>query len=172
MDLKQFKTNIIPLREKLLSYSLNILENRDDAEDTVQEAFLKLWNIREQLDNYTNVGGLAMQTTKNICIDKLRTRKFSVEPEDFQIGFNSQTPYSELEKKDSIDLVRKIMNELPELQKRIMTMRDIDGYELAEIAQITGTQISAVTMNLSRARKKVRERFLLINAYKQKINQQ
>ena len=172
MELKQFKTDIISLREKLLNYSLRMLENMDDAEDAIQETFLKLWNIRGQLDLYENPGGFAMQTIKNICIDKLRSRKITVEPEDYQIGFNSQTPYSQLAIKDSIDLVRKIIDELPELQKRIILMRDVEGYELEEISQIVGTQTSAVTMNLSRARKKVREKFLLINAYMQKANQQ
>ena len=172
MELKQFKTDIIPLREKLLNYSLMMLGNMDDAEDAVQETFLRLWNIRGQLDNYTNTGGLAMQTTKNICIDKLRSRKIFVEPQEWHTGLDSQTPHSQLEKKDSVDLVRKIIDTLPELQKQIILMRDIDGYELNEIAQIVGTQTSAVTMNLSRARKKVREKFLLINAYMQKNNQQ
>ena len=172
MELKQFKTDIISLREKLLNYSLMMLGNMDDAEDVVQETFLKLWNIRGQLDLYENPKGFAMQMIKNICIDKLRSRKITVEPEDYQIGYNSQTPYFQLVDKDSIDLVRKIINELPELQKRIILMRDVEGYELEEIAQIVGTQTSAVTMNLSRARKKVREKFLLIDTYMQKANQQ
>jgi len=172
MELKQFKTDIIALREKLLNYSLMMLGNMDDAEDAVQETFLKLWSIRIQLDSYENPGGFAMQITKNICIDKLRSRKITVEPEDFQIGFNSETPYSLLAIKNSVDLIRKIIDELPEIQKQIILMRDVYGYELEEISQILGTQTSAVTMNLSRARKKVREKFILINAYIQKVNQQ
>lgn len=165
MELKQFKTDIIPLKEKLLNYSLKALGNMDDAEDVVQETFLKLWSIRKQLDSYSNIGGLAMQITKNSCIDKLRNRKSTVEPDDFYVGTGAYTPHSQLEIKDSTDLIRRIIDSLPELQKQIILMRDVEGYELDEIAAITGTQTSAVTMNLSRARKRVREKFMLITNY-------
>ncbi len=168
MDLERFKTNIIPLRDKLFTTSLMLLGDKDDAEDSVQEALLKLWSIREKLDAYDNLGGFAMQTAKNIAIDKLRSRKMTVEPEDFYLGKSAHTPHSQMEEKESVELIRKIIDSLPQLQQRIILMRDVEGYELDEIAQIVGTQVSAVTMNLSRARKKVREKFLLINSYLQK----
>ncbi len=165
MTLEQFKSDIISQRQKLLAVAWKMLANEADAEDAVQEVFLRLWSIRDQLETISNPGGFAMQTTKNICIDKLRAQKVTVDAEDIFLGFDEKTPYHETEKLDSVNLIRKIIDSLPELQRKIILMRDVEGYELQEIADITGSQINAVTMNLSRARKKVREEFIRINAY-------
>jgi RNA polymerase sigma-70 factor (ECF subfamily) len=166
MRLEQFKSDIIPLRQKLFFTAFKWLQNEADAEDVVQEALLRLWKIREQLDGISNPGAFAMQTTKNICIDHLRVRKDKTEADDFYLGANLETPYSDTERRDAVVLVKRIIEHLPELQKIIISMRDIEGYELQEIAEITGTQISAVTVNLSRARKTVRDRFIKIMNYK------
>jgi len=166
MDLERFKSDIIPLRQKLLSFASKMMENDDDAEDIVQETLIRLWNIREQLKDIANPAGFAMQTTKNICIDKLRSKKQMVEANDFYFGATENTPYSETEKENSMFIIKRIIENLPKLQKSIIEMRDIEGYELEEIAGITGTKIEAVTVNLSRARKKVREEFTKIMNYK------
>ena len=165
MNIERFKSDIIPLREKLFVLALKIMEDEAEAEDAVQETLLKLWSKREQLGDIANPAGFAMQTTKNICIDKIRVKKNAVEANDFYIGANENTPYSQTEIADSITLIRRIIDTLPELQKIIIKMRDIEGYELEEIAEITGTQVNAVTVNLSRARKKVRDQFISISNY-------
>ncbi|MDR1683508.1 MAG: sigma-70 family RNA polymerase sigma factor [Candidatus Symbiothrix sp.] len=166
MYLEQFKKEIIPLRQKLLAFSLKMLENKDDAEDAVQEAFLKLWNIRGQLQTIEEPDAFAMQTAKNICIDKLRSRKDTVDVSDIYMEVAGNNPHKEVENADAVAIIRRIIENLPELQRLIIRMRDIEDYELSEIAEIMGTQIAAVTMNLSRARKKVRERFLKAMNYK------
>ena len=167
MTLEQFKSDIISQRQKLLAVAWKILANEADAEDAVQEVFLRLWSIRDKLGTISNPGGFAMQTTKNICIDKLRTQRTTVDAEDVFLGFDEKTPYHKTEKMDSVNLIRKIIDTLPELQRKIILMRDVEGYELQEIADITGSLINAVTMNLSRARKKVREEYIRINEYHQ-----
>lgn len=163
MELEKFKTTVMPLREKLQSFAKSMLKNEVDAEDAVQEAYLRLWNVREQLDHHPNVGGFAMQTIKNICIDRLRVEKHNISLDNVNIAGNSLTPYTYTEQKDSALLIRKIIDSLPETQRRIMLMRDVDGYELDEIAQIMGSEATAVRVNLSRARKTVRDRFIGMN---------
>ncbi|MDR3339238.1 MAG: sigma-70 family RNA polymerase sigma factor [Candidatus Symbiothrix sp.] len=159
MQIEQFKTKIIPLRQILFLTALKYLQQEEDAEDVVQETLLRLWKVREQLDTVVNPNGFAVQTAKNICIDRLRLQKEKTEIDDFYLGADNETPYTQLERKDATTLVKKIIEHLPELQQVIIRMRDIEGYELQEIADITGTQVNAVTVNLSRARKKVREEF-------------
>jgi len=166
MDLERFKSDIIPLRQKLLRHAVRIVENEDDAEDVVQEVFLKLWNIRKQLIEMSNPEGFAMQMLKNTSIDKLRVRKTVVEPDEFQLDESNRNPYQDMEQSDSVSIIKQIIARLPDLQQCIIHMRDIEEYELSEIAEITGTHISAVTVNLSRARKKVRDQFMKINNYK------
>jgi RNA polymerase sigma-70 factor (ECF subfamily) len=165
MDLELFKKDIVPLRQKLFSLAMKLMGNEADAEDLVQETFLKLWNIREQLQALDNVDAFAVQITKNACIDRIRTRKSTVEIAGLYLETNGGTPYSNLEKANSIDIVRKIIENLPGLQRLIIRMRDMEDYDLREIAEITGTQESSVRVNLSRARKKVKEEFLKIMNY-------
>jgi RNA polymerase sigma-70 factor (ECF subfamily) len=166
MQLEHFKLDIVSLRPKLFITAFRLMQNEEDAEDVVQETLLRLWNIREQLDTVINPGAFAMQTTKNICIDRLRTQKEKTNVDDWQLGTNDETPYSHTERRDTVAIVKQIIEHLPELQKIIIRMRDIEGYELPEIAEITETQVSAVTMNLSRARKKVREQLFRVMNYK------
>ena len=142
--------------------ALKWLQNETDAEDAVQETLLRLWKIRDQLDSVANLGAFASQTTKNICIDRLRTAKEPTEAIDFYLGADYETPYSKAERNDTIALIKRIIELLPELQRIIIQLRDVEGYELQEIADITGTQVNAVTVNLSRARKKVRDTLLKI----------
>lgn len=170
MEIKQFKTILIPLRQKLLALASKMMKNEAEAEDIVQETFLKLWQIRDELDQIQNPEGFAMQITKNICIDRIRSRKIQVDTEDYYLGANYQTPYSSIELKDSVKIIKQIIEQLPGLQRAIIRMRDIEGYELDEIAEITGTQTSAVRTNLSRARKKVRETYIAINSYHLTVN--
>lgn len=75
MELETFKITVLPLRDKLINFSLRLMQEKADAEDIVQEAFLKLWYIREKLDGYNSVEALAMQVTKNLALDKLRARR-------------------------------------------------------------------------------------------------
>lgn len=163
MELERFKSNIIPLREKLQSFARSILSNDFEAEDAVQETFLRLWNVRFQLNNHPNIAGFAMQTLKNICIDKLRSKRYKVSNEAIEVSDDIPTPYQYTEQNDEIAIVRQIIDMLPPTQRIIITMRDVEGYELDEIAEITGSDSSTIRVNLSRARKAVRDKFMNLN---------
>ncbi|MDR1722494.1 MAG: sigma-70 family RNA polymerase sigma factor [Tannerella sp.] len=165
MDKERFKTEIIPLRQSMLAVAVKMLGNEDDAQDAVQEAMLRLWEMRA--DNLANPAGYAMQTLKNYCLDRLRSGKETVDAAD-TILEDDDNPYLTTERRDAVALVRKIIATLPRTQKMLIEMRDIEGYELEEIAAVTGAKVSAVTMNLSRARKTVRDRFIQINNYQKK----
>ena len=86
----------------------------------------------------------------------------SPEREPMENDSNSCTA-EELEQHDTVARIRWLISKLPSLQQTIIRMKDVEGYELAEIAEITGTQVEAVRVNLSRARKKIREQFLQLN---------
>lgn len=164
MELETFKITVLPLREKLLNFSFKLTEDRSEAEDIVQEVFIKLWNIREKLDQYHSVEALAVQVTKNMCLDKLRIRRpDNVEVENLSLKSDRRTPEEELEQREASGCIRSLIRRLPTLQQQIIRMKDVEGYEIAEIAEITGTQVEAVRVNLSRARKKIREQFLQLN---------
>lgn len=163
MKLERFKSTVIPLREKLLHISLRLMENEADAEDVVQEVFLKLWQLRDRLDQYDSVEALAVTITKNLTLDKIKMRKpYQDMTELFRQDGGERTPLELLEQKDAVACIRILIEQLPTLQQQIIRMKDVEGYELAEIAAITGSRTEAVRSNLSRARKWVREQYLLI----------
>lgn len=161
MELETFKITVLPLREKLIHISKRIVEERSDAEDIVQETFLKLWQIREKLDGYDSVEALAVQVAKNLSLDKLKQcRPVGEDITLLSLDSGTRNPAEELEQHDMVGRVRFLISKLPTLQQVIIRMKDIEGYELAEIAEITGSQVEAVRMNLSRARKKIREQLM------------
>lgn len=167
MELEAFKTTVVPLRTKLLHISLRLLDEPADAEDVVQEVLLKLWQMRDQLDQYHSVEALAVTMTKNLTLDKIKLRKpQSDETELMRLDSGMRNPEASLEQKDAVDCIRRLIEELPPLQQAIIRMKDIEGYELAEIATITGTQVESVRSNLSRARKRVREQYMKVMSYK------
>ena len=161
MNPERFKAEVLPLRERLFHIAWNMLDEKQDAEDAVQEALLKLWRIRDSLERYDNVAAVATTMTKNLCIDCLRIRNRE-EPlaEELYRQSGTEDPYLQLERKNTDQILREIIGKLPPLQQAIIKMKDMEEYEVEEIAEITGTQPEAVRMNLSRARKKVREEYI------------
>lgn len=161
MDIREFKIQVFPLKNKLFRLARRLLEDFEDAQDIVQEVFIKLWNLREKLDEYRSVEALAVVMTRNMCLDKLKTKKYTVENLD-----NLKEQPSELQP-DTTDLsevvkrIHVIIKTLPEQQQTIVQLRDIEGYDFEEIAGILNMNENAVRVNLSRARKRIRE--ILIN---------
>ena len=161
MELKQFKIDVLPLRDKLLNYARKLTEDPSDAEDAVQEIMLKLWNMRQKLDEYQSIEALAMTMTHHLCMDIWRAKRpDSLSLEQVQAPSQSATPERLLEEKDEFRLMRKIIDSLPTLQRTIIQMKDVQEYETEEIAEITGCSAEAIRSNLSRARKKVRDIYL------------
>ena len=161
MELKQFKTTVLPLRDKLLNYARKLTDDSADAEDAVQEVMLKLWNIRQKLEEYRSIEAVAMTMTHHHCMDIWRTKRPENLPLDsIQVQSEAHSPEGLLEKKDEFRIMREIIALLPPLQQTIIRMKDVEEYETEEIAEITGCQAEAIRSNLSRARKKVRELYL------------
>ena len=163
MDLQEFKIQVFPLRNRLFRLAKRLLDDPEEAKDIVQDVFVKLWNMREKLDEYRSVEAQAVVTTRNMCLDKLKTRRYKLENLD---NLRSEAEEALFEdRKDLSDVVQKIhtiIRTLPEQQQSIIHLRDIEGYEFDEIAEILDMNENAIRVNLSRARKKIRE--ILINS--------
>ena len=146
-----------------MNYARKLTDDSSDAEDVVQEVMLKLWNIRQKLEEYNSIEALAVRITHNLCMDMWRSKRTDQVSLD-QVPVVSQTvnPERVLEGNDEIRLMREIISSLPTLQQTIIRMKDIEEYETEEIAQITGCSSESIRSNLSRARKKVRDIYLKI----------
>ena len=171
MNLQDFKIQVFPLKNKLFRLAVRMLEDHENAQDIVQEVFIKLWNLREKLDEYRSVEALAVVMTRNMCLDKLKAKKYPVENLDnLKVDLQETEMEINSEISEVVRKIHKIISTLPEQQRTIMQMRDIEGYDHGEIAEIMGMNENAVRVNLSRARKKVREVVVKLKLYEYQRN--
>jgi len=102
-----------------------------------------------------------MTITKNLCLDKLKSKKNKTDELTIRNqGMNDLTPYKSIELSESVKNVQRIINTLPEQQRMIVQLRDVEGYEFEEISEILQLSINTIRVNLSRARKKIRSSYL------------
>jgi RNA polymerase sigma-70 factor (ECF subfamily) len=168
MDLKTFTQRVLPTQGRLFRLAKLFLRNREEAEDTLQEVLLKLWTNRQQLESYQSVEAFAVQMTRNLCLDKLKSKAYQTTAGDTDwqdIGTESSSPYQQTEIADSAALMRQLMEALPEQQKLILHLRDVEEYSFEEIQQVTGMTVNNIRVILSRARKEVRDGYLKANNY-------
>ena len=166
MDLREFKIQVFPLKNKLFRLAKQMLDDAEDAQDIVQDAFIRLWNIREKLDQYRSVEALAVVTTRNLCLDKLKSKKYMTgRVENLKDEVEETLSDRKQDLSDVVQKIKEIIRTLPEQQQTIIQLRDIEGYEIEEIAKILDMNENAIRVNLSRARKKIREILLKNKLY-------
>lgn len=166
MNQQEFVNLISPFKDKLFRMAKRLLVSTEEAEDATQEVLVKLWKNNNVLSNYSSVEAFAMTMTKNYCLDQLKSKRAS----NLQIVHNNYSDRTasvqrQIEDKDSWDWVEKIMETLPEQQRLIIQMRDVEEYEFAEIAKIMEMSETAVRVALSRARKEIREQLVKKHNY-------
>jgi len=150
------------LSRKLYLYAFRVLKNREGSEDAVQEIFLKLWTMQAKLKDYNSIDALATTMLKNHCIDQVRKQKLRNDKsiDDFGIDYATElSPHDELERNDTISVLDGIIGALPEKFRELIQLRDMEGLSYEEISDITHLNINALRVNLSRARKMVRNEF-------------
>jgi len=161
MQKQEFLNIVMPVKDKVYRLSKRILVSHDEAEDAVQEVFLKLWNNKESISKYRKPEAFIMTMTKNYCFDRLKSKQASnltIVHQNYQS--NDADTERQLEAKDGIGMVFELMKKLPEQQRLILQLRDVENYEFKEIAEILEINETAIRVNLSRARKTLREELL------------
>jgi RNA polymerase sigma-70 factor (ECF subfamily) len=162
MTRADFSELIKQLNRKLYGYAFRILRNKEEAEDAVQEVFIKLWNMKDKLNQYTSADALATTITKNYCIDQIRKHKniYQVEPGNHDYKqTSSPSPHEQMEILESNEIIRKIIDNLPDIYKYLIRLKDIDGFSYDEIAEQTGQNINTLRVTLSRARRLIRDEY-------------
>nr|AOE10782.1 RNA polymerase ECF-type sigma factor [uncultured bacterium] len=160
MEQKEFLNTILPYKDTLYRLAKRLLVSSDEAEDAVQEVFLKLWKVRDKIDNYRSPEAFAVTMTKNYCLDRLKSKQASNLKIVHSNYKNSENIERAIEANQGVELLTKIMQTLPEKQKIIMQLRDIEQFEFAEISQMLEINETAIRVALSRARKVVREQLI------------
>jgi RNA polymerase sigma factor (sigma-70 family) len=160
MKSSEFKLLVMPYSDRIYRMAFRLMGNREEAEDMVQEVYLKLWGMRNELRKYDSVEALSIRITRNLCLDSLRRRKTgqeAVRSERIDAGGHSETPFESLERKEQIEIMHALITALPEPQRSLVHLRHIEGKEYEEISQMVNMNVNAIRVSISRARKQMRE---------------
>ena len=166
MTQSSFLKVVLPFKDKVFRLAKRLLVSKEEAEDATQELFFKLWKNKEKITDYKNVEAFAMTMTKNYCYDRLKSKQAS---NLRLIHTNYKEKETALDKRieyrDSINQVHQLIENLPEQQKVIIQLRDIEQYDFDEICNMVNMKPTAVRVALSRARKTIREELIKKHNY-------
>ena len=156
MTQKQFHSEYLPLAADLYRVAFYILESRAEAEDAVQDTYLKLWELREGLDQVRSPKAYSMTLLRNICLDRLR-RAQKMDADGQAVQFAAAMPPDEkLDAKSRLGRILEAIDALPEGQRKVLLMHTVEGLSYEEISRITGMNNLSLRVLLSRARKKLK----------------
>lgn len=164
-----FQNDVLPLKNKLFRLALRITLNREEAEDVVQDTLIKVWNARDRWQEFDSIEAYSLTIARNLsldCIKKKENQNDSLEEQNTErLDENTSTPSERMIQKDKLDIVRNIIDELPEKQRSCLQLRDIEGKSYKEIADILSITEDQVKVNIFRARQTVKQRFQQFDRY-------
>lgn len=163
MDRYDFNNIIHDNYRKIYQLAYRMLNNKQEAEDIVQEVFLKLWKMKMQLDEYNNAGALAMTITRNYCIDVLRKRMVQARNDELSLAgtnVHEPSPHDHFVRSEDKILIRHLVSQLPENMRDVIRMHDIQQLTYDEMSELTGNNINSLRVLVSRARKMIREQYI------------
>lgn len=167
MQENSFRNDILPLKDKLFRLALRITSDRAEAEDIVQETLIRVWNKRDEWPQLGSVEAYCLTVARNLALDRSERKDaqtVELTPEMEQTP-DASSPYDRLVNKERMKLLHRLLNRLPEKQRSIMQLRDVEGKSYKEIAALLNLTEEQVKVNLFRARQKVKQQFIDIEGY-------
>lgn len=165
MTQETFRNTVFILRDEMFRFAKRFVMSSDEAEDVVQDLMIKFWQKKEELSTLGNLKSYALKSVRNECLNRLKHH-------DVKLGFaDLQLHRSELYSMEVNNLKEHIINfinHLPEKQKMVIHLKDVEEYEVSEISQIMEIEENAVRVNLMRARQKVKEQISQLMSYEQR----
>ena len=163
-----FQNDVLPLKNKLFRLALRITLNREEAEDIVQDTLIKVWNSRERWQQLESIEAYSLTIARNLSLD--RTKKMdnnngSLDEEKIERPDNASNPSDRMIQKDKLDIVRRMIDGLPEKQRSCLQLRDIEGKAYKEIAEILDITEEQVKVSIFRARQSIKQRFQQFDRY-------
>jgi RNA polymerase sigma-70 factor (ECF subfamily) len=160
----EFKHHILPVCPRLMRIAVSLLRSREEAEDTLQEVMLRLWQRRGELTGLNSIEAFSITMTKNLCLDKLKSYKsrnqHAAPAEDFAPDSPEPDPEAITQLNDSYSLMMNCFDVLSEQQRLLLQLREMEQFSYDEIAECTGMRPATIRVMLSRARKKARDEYM------------
>lgn len=162
-----FREHILPLKDKLFRVAWRITLDKAEAEDVVQDVMIRLWGKREEWAKIESIEAFALTMTRNLSIDRAELKAAQNLPlsEEFETVRETSETGETMEQHEQLHIIHKLISELPEKQRTIMQLRDIEGCSYKEIAEILKITEEQVKVNLFRARQKVKQYYIQIDEY-------
>jgi RNA polymerase sigma-70 factor (ECF subfamily) len=161
MKQDKFGNRILPLVDKLFRLALSITGNKQDAEDVVQDTLFNVWKKKEEWDSIHNLEAYCYRSTRNIAIDKisLKENQQEVLDERYDIPESSASVQIQLEREEQMLLLETFIRKLPEKQRTIFQLREVEEMSYKQIADVMNISEEQVKVNLFRSRQKLKEFF-------------
>lgn len=157
MSHEEFSNMYLPFSSKMYALAYNILRNRDEARDCVQDVYAELWQRRNSIACDKSPLPLVLTMVRNNCFDKLKGKH--TENNDLaDILLDNKTEDS-INASSTLTEVMKMISMLPKDQQKVLRLRTIDGLEIQQIEEITHFSRENIYTLLSRARKTLRDNF-------------
>ena len=158
-----FQNDILPLKNELFRLALRITLNAADAEDVVQDTMLKVWKRRNDWEQIESIEAFCLTICRNLALDRLRHKDYQSQTLDMAAdpvdASHTANPEQMAVQRDRVQLVRQLINRLPERQRSCMQLRDIEGKSYRDIATILGITEQQVKVTNFRARQAVKTAF-------------
>ena len=155
------------MKDKLFRLALRITFDRAEAEDIVQDTLIRVWDKRDEWSQMDSVEAYCLTITRNLAIDrsqKKEAQNVELTPETQEMP-DASVPDRQMERDEQLSIVQRLLNELPEKQRSIVQLRDIEGKSYKEIAEVLGLTEEQVKVNLFRARQRIKTKYNEINNY-------
>jgi RNA polymerase sigma factor (sigma-70 family) len=166
MDAAQFKAEVFCWKDLLYRLALRLLNNASEAEDAVQHTMMNMWQKKDGLNKIENVKSFVIKALKNDCLNRLKKEK-TIERHHGQFG-KMQSFSTEVSNGNMVAIIKDEINKLPEKQRLIIQLCDVEGFDTKEISAIMDIDEGAVRTNLSRARQKVKMQIIKLREYEER----
>ena len=163
-----FRDDILPLKNQLFRLALRITLNRFEAEDIVQDTLIKIWNRRSDWEDIDSIEAFSLTICRNLSLDRIKKKENdnnSLEDVKGVEPLSSSNTQDRMIQADRVNLIRQIVDSLPEKQRSCMQLRDFEGKSYKEIAVILDITEEQVKVNIFRARQAVKQRYLKLDNY-------
>ena len=163
-----FRDDILPLKNQLFRLALRITLNRFEAEDIVQDTLITVWNRRSDWEDIDSIEAFSLTICRNLSLDRIKKKENdnnSLEDVKGVEPLSSSNPQDRMIQADRVNLIRQIVDSLPEKQRSCMQLRDFEGKSYKEIAVILDITEEQVKVNIFRARQAVKQRYLKLDNY-------
>jgi|SRR5690554_924558 len=172
MHQNDFKRTVFVHKNKMYRFALSIIGDEDEAKDAVQDVMLKLWETRVELSEKTSIEAWCMTLIRNKSLDILKRvgRKLKTNLDDASVKLTShdKMPDSYTIENETMEHINKAVLNLPEKQKSVFQLRDVEGYSYLEISETLNMDMNQVKVYIFRARKSIKESLENMSNYGQR----